>query len=66
MCGTRKRAGFPRERPRNPTYAGDRPPHYDKKRHFTVGRGPVPRHASRSENNVSCSLQVLKDLKRPS
>ena len=31
---------------------------------FTVGRGPVPRHASRCEKNVSCSLLVLKDLKR--
>ena len=31
--------------------AGDRPPRYDKKRYpLTVGRGPVPRHASRSRN----------------
>ena len=31
---------------RNPTLAGDRPPRYDKKTPpFTVGRGPVPRHA---------------------
>ena len=30
------------------TFAGDRPPRYGKKRHpRTVGRGPVPRHASR-------------------
>ena len=27
--------------------AGDRPPRYEKKRYpLTVGRGPVPRHAS--------------------
>ena len=30
------------------THARDRPPRYDKKRRpFTVGRGPVPRHRSR-------------------
>ena len=27
-CHTRIRAGFPRQRPRNPTLAGDRPPRY--------------------------------------
>ena len=26
--------------------AGDRPPRYGKKRHVTVGRGPVPRQAA--------------------
>ena len=41
--------------------AGDRPPRYDKKRHpLTVGRGPVPRHRSRSGKNVSGSLQVRR------
>ena len=43
-CHTRRRAGFPRHRPCTPTRAGDRPPRYGKKRHCTVGRGPVPRH----------------------
>ena len=28
--------------------AGDRPPRYGKKRHFTVGRGPVPRQRPRT------------------
>ncbi len=47
-CHTRIRAGSPRQRACtwNPTIAGDRPPRYEKKRHFTVGRGPVPRHAA--------------------
>ena len=37
------------QRSRNPTIAGDRPPHYgEKKRHVTVGRGPVPRHRPRT------------------
>ena len=31
--------------------AGDRPPRYEKKRHVTVGRGPVPRRASVSTGN---------------
>ena len=39
-----------------PTLAGDRRPRYGKKRHFTVGRGPVPRHRSRYGKNVACSL----------
>ena len=42
-CHTRIRAGFPR----HAALAGDRPPRYGKKRHVTVGRGPVPRHRSR-------------------
>ena len=35
-----------RQHLRTPTLAGDRPPRYGKKRHVTVGRGPVPRHRS--------------------
>ena len=38
----------PRHRSRIPTFAGDRPPRYGLQGRlpFTVGRGPVPRHAS--------------------
>ena len=43
--------------------AGDRPPRYETKRPLSVGRGPVPRQRSHYGKNVSCSLQVLTDLK---
>ena len=36
------RGPVPRQHPRNPTLAGDRPPRYGEKRYFTVGRGPKP------------------------
>ncbi len=46
------RGPVPRQRPRIPTIAGDRPPRYGRRTIFftersplIVGRGPVPRHA---------------------
>ena len=41
-CHTRMRAGSPRQRPRNPTLAGDRPPRYDT-RALQRSRGTGPR-----------------------
>ena len=38
-CHTRIRAGSPRQRPRNPTRAGDRPPRYGK---IKTGRSLLP------------------------
>ena len=54
-CHTRRRAGSPRHRSRNPTIAGDRPPRYGKTTpSLHVGLGPSP--ATRAGERVPLAI----------
>ena len=43
----------PRQRPRNPTIAGDRPPRYDEKKRLPLIVGLGPSDATRASERVS-------------
>ena len=56
-CHTRRRAGFPRQRPRTPTLAGDRPPRYGPGNTKLAGDRP-PRYGPGFSNTAAIAANI--------